>query len=131
MKMSVIDERSEICACYKGIPQNDVGIRTDVMDSCPKAEGIIMCLRSMSPEIIVTDEIGNQGDAHAVLCGFNAGVKFISTAHGYNISELKIRKEIKDIIEQGCFERFIVLSRRNGPGTIEEIVNERGEILCR
>jgi stage III sporulation protein AA len=58
-KIGLVDERSEIACCHEGVPQNDVGIRTDIIDSCPKELGIMMLLRSMSPEIIATDEIGN------------------------------------------------------------------------
>ncbi|MCX7923271.1 MAG: stage III sporulation protein AA [Clostridia bacterium] len=123
IKVGIIDERSEIAACYKGIPQNQVGMRTDVLDGCPKAAGMSMMLRSMSPQVIVTDEIGNQGDKDAVMKVINAGVKIITTAHGYNISELKSRLEVLSLIEQKVFERYIVLSSFNGPGTIEEVID--------
>ncbi|HOM03079.1 MAG TPA: stage III sporulation protein AA [Acetivibrio sp.] len=123
LKVGVIDERSEIAACYKGVPQNRVGTRTDVLDACPKQIGMVMMLRAMSPDVIVTDEIGNQGDKDALIQVFNAGVKVISTAHGYNISELKSRKEVLSLIEEKMFERYIVLSARKGPGTVEEIID--------
>lgn len=123
LKVGVIDERSEIAACYKGVSQNEIGIRTDVLDGCPKALGMSMILRSMSPQVIITDEIGNQGDKEAVMKILNAGVKIITTAHGYNISELKTRQEVLGLIEEKAFERFIVLSKTEGPGTIEEIVD--------
>jgi len=123
VKVGVVDERSEIAACYKGVPQNRVGTRTDVLDACPKQIGMIMMLRSMSPDVIVTDEIGNKGDKDALIQVLNAGVKVISTAHGYNISELKSRKEVLSLIEEKMFERYIVLSARKGPGTVEEIID--------
>ena len=123
LKVGIIDERSEIAACYKGVSQNEIGVRTDVLDGCPKAVGMSMMLRSMSPQVIVTDEIGNQGDKEAVMRILNAGVKIITTAHGFNISELKTRQEVLGLIEEKAFERFIVLSNILGPGTIEEIVD--------
>lgn len=123
MKIGIVDERSEIAACCKGIPQNDVGYRTDVMDGCPKALGMEMLLRSMSPGIIITDEIGTHGDRDAILKVLNSGIKIIASAHGYNITELKMRDELLALIKSGAFERYIVLSSRNGPGTLEEVVD--------
>ena len=122
IKVCVVDERSEIAACYKGVPQNDVGVRTDILDSCPKIAGMIMGLRALSPVVIVTDEIGNEGDKDAITRVLNAGVKILTTAHGYSISELKARKEVMELIEEKVFERYVVLSSREGPGTVEEII---------
>jgi stage III sporulation protein AA len=123
LKIGIVDERSEIAACCKGIPQNDVGFRTDVMDGCPKTLGMEMLLRSMSPNIIITDEIGTCGDKDAILKVLNSGVKIIASAHGYNITELKMREELLSLIKSGVFERYIVLSSKFGPGTLEEVVN--------
>ncbi len=123
MKVGIVDERSEIAACCKGVPQNDVGYRTDVMDGCPKVLGMEMLLRSMSPGIIITDEIGTHGDKDAVLKVLNSGIKIIASAHGYNITELKMREELLSLIKSSAFERYIVLSSRNGPGTLEEVVD--------
>jgi stage III sporulation protein AA len=124
-----VDERSEIAACNKGIPQNDVGIRTDVMDNCPKILGMEMLLRSMSPNVIITDEIGASGDKEAIIKVLNSGVKIITTAHGYNITELKMREELLELIRSGAFERYIVLSTKNGPGTLEEVVDTNMSLI--
>ena len=94
-----------------------------MLDGCPKAIGMIMMIRSMSPQVIITDEIGNQGDKDAVIRILNAGVKIITTAHGFNISELKTRKEVISLIEEKIFERYIVLSNAEGPGTVEEVID--------
>ena len=123
VKVGVVDERSEIAACFKGVPQNNVGIRTDVLDGCPKTVGMDMMPRSMSPRVIITDEIGNQGDRDAILRVVNAGVKIIATAHGYGISDLKTRREVLNLMEDKIFERYIVLSNAKGPGTLEEVVD--------
>lgn len=123
IKVGIVDERSEIAACYKGIPQNDVGVRTDVLDACPKRIGMSIMLRSMSPNLIITDEIGDEGDKNAVMKVVNAGVKIITTAHGYNISELKSRQEVISLIREKIFEKYVVLSSRHGPGTVEEIID--------
>ncbi|HEY9061228.1 MAG TPA: stage III sporulation protein AA [Pseudobacteroides sp.] len=123
IKVGVVDERSEIASCHKGIAQNDIGVRTDVLDGCPKAVGMAMMLRSMSPKVIITDEIGNTGDFEAVMQVINAGTRIIASAHGYNISELKTRKEVLGLIEQKAFERYIVLDNSEGPGTIKEVID--------
>ena len=130
LKVGLVDERSEIAACYKGMAQNDIGIRTDVLDGCPKSIGMPMLLRSMSPQVIITDEIGNQGDREAVMQVLNAGVKIITTAHGYNVSELKTRKEVLEMMEEKVFDRYLVLSSAGGPGTLEEVIDGQSmEIL--
>lgn len=123
VKVGIVDERSELAACLKGIPQNDVGIRTDVLDGCPKSIGMLMMIRSMSPKVIITDEIGNEGDREAVISVLNAGVRIITSAHGYNISELKSRREVLKLIEDGVFERYVVLGNSNGPGTLVEVID--------
>jgi len=123
VKVGVVDERSEIGACFKGIAQNNLGVRTDILDGCPKIQGMNMMLRSMSPYVIITDEIGNKGDFEAVMQVVNAGVKIITSAHGYNISELKAREEVLRLIEEKTFDRYIVLDKSDGPGTIREVLD--------
>lgn len=120
-KVCVIDERSEIAASFNGVPQLDVGYRTDVMDNCPKSEGIIMAIRSMSPDIIVCDEIGTYKDMESILCALNSGVNLITTIHGFGIEDLYKRPVFKDIVENNVFKRAVVLSSRDGVGTLEYI----------
>lgn len=122
VKISLVDERSEIAACSMGIPKNDVGIRTDVLDGCPKAEGIIMMIRSMSPEIVATDEIGRREDADAIIDAVNAGVKVVTTIHGSSIGDF-LNKQDLNRIQKGIFERYVVLSRKNGVGTLEAVLD--------
>ncbi|SJZ37294.1 stage III sporulation protein AA [Garciella nitratireducens] len=121
-KVGIVDERSELAGCYKGVPQNDIGIRTDVLDACPKAQGMIMLIRSMSPHIIATDEIGSREDMEAIEEALNAGIKLITTVHGKNIDEIIRKPVLREIIQKKIFQRMIVLSNRKGPGTIEEII---------
>jgi stage III sporulation protein AA len=121
-KVGLIDERNEIAACSLGLPKNDVGIRTDVLDGCPKAEGIQIMIRSMSPEIIATDEIGRSEDAGAVLDAINAGVKIITTIHGSDIEDF-LRKPTLEKLHKNLFERYIIMSRRQGVGTIEAVLD--------
>lgn len=120
-KVCIIDERSEIGACYNGIPQLDVGIRTDVLDECPKSEGIMMAIRSMSPEVIVCDEIGTYKEMESIMMALNSGVKLITTIHGFGIEDLYKRDVFKEILNNNVFERSIVLSSREKAGTIQYI----------
>lgn len=120
-KVCIVDERSEIGASSMGIPQMDVGIRTDVLDNCPKSFGIMMAIRSMSPDIIVCDEIGTYDDVKSILMALNCGINIISTIHGENIKDLYQRAVFSDLIENEVFKRAIVLSAVNGPGSISSI----------
>ncbi|MBC2580320.1 stage III sporulation protein AA [Clostridium sp. DJ247] len=120
-KVCIIDERSEIGACFNGIPQLNVGLRTDILDSCPKSEGIIMAIRSMSPDVIVCDEIGTNKDIESILTALNSGVGLITTIHGYDVEDLFNRPVFKDIIDNKVFQRAVILSNRRGVGTVEYI----------
>jgi stage III sporulation protein AA len=121
-KIGLVDERNEIAACSLGLPRNDVGLRTDVLDGCPKAEGILIMIRSMSPDIIATDEIGRGEDAAAILDAINAGVKIITTIHGSTIEDF-LRKPALEKLHKNLFERYIIMSRRQGVGTVEAILD--------
>lgn len=121
VNVAIIDERSELAGCYLGIPQLDVGPRTDVLDACPKAAGMIMALRSLSPQVIITDEIGRIEDIEAVLECLNAGVTVITSAHAGSTAELQKRPLFTEMLERGAFKTGIVLSRRNGPGSVASI----------
>jgi len=123
LTLGVVDERSEIAGCYKGVPQLDVGIRTDVLDGCPKAEGMMMLLRSMNPQVIAVDEIGRGEDVGALEEVLNAGVKVLATAHGKNLAELAERPALGRIIRLKMIERFVILGRSRGVGTVEEIID--------
>lgn len=123
-KVGVIDERSEIAASIKGVPQHDLGFRTDVMDACPKAEGMMMLIRSMSPDVLVVDEIGSDQDVQALMEAIHAGVKVICTIHGQTIAELKKRPSLQPIFKQNVFERIIVLEKNIKPGKIQHIYDQ-------
>src|SRR5699024_3380052 len=108
-KVGIVDERSEIAAAKNGVPQHRVGLRTDVMDACPKVSGMMMMIRSMSPDVLVVDEIGKKDDVDALLEAVFAGVTIICTAHGSSIEELKKRPSMRTLFDNQVFERFIVL----------------------
>lgn len=121
LKVGIVDERSEIAGCYLGVPQLDVGMRSDVLDGCPKAEGVMMLIRSMSPQVVVTDELGRPEDAGAVTEVMNTGASVLASAHGDSVRELMRRPSLAHLLENGLFERIILLSRRKGPGTVEGV----------
>jgi stage III sporulation protein AA len=121
MRVGVVDERSELAAMRGGIPQLPIGNRSDVMDGCPKAEGIGMLLRSMGPEVVVCDEIGRPEDAAAILEAVGGGVRMLCSAHGGSAEEILGRPVLEHLLAQKAFERIILLSRREGPGTLEWI----------
>ncbi|MCM3091513.1 MULTISPECIES: stage III sporulation protein AA [unclassified Cytobacillus] len=125
-KVGIVDERSEIAGCVNGIPQMTFGNRIDVLDACPKAEGMMMMIRSMSPEVLVVDEIGRLEDAEAIMEAVNAGIKLIMTTHGNSLEEIKRRPTLQVLLEMGIFQRFIELSRKDGPGSIVSIRNSDG-----
>lgn len=121
-KVSVIDERSELAGMYNGIAQKDIGVRTDVLDGCLKSDGIMMAIRSLSPDIIAVDEIGNKKDVEAINEALRAGIKLIATIHGNSLEEVRNKTSMKELFEENIFERFIILDRSKGVGSIREII---------
>lgn len=114
IKVAIADDRGEIAAVYKGVPQNDVGINTDVIDNAPKGEAIVLLLRSMSPQVIISDEISTHSDANAVLQALGTGAAVIASAHGDDLESVRSRETLKSLFGKGGFEVAIVLSRENG-----------------
>lgn len=129
INVGVVDERSEIGAMRLGVLQNDLGIRCDVLDGCPKTEGMYMLLRSMNPAVIAVDELGMESDICAVLYAMNCGCQIIATIHGDSLNTLQNKKSLSCLFEAQCFERFIVLSDRGMPGTVEGIYDKAGHRL--
>ena len=121
LTVGLVDERGELAACYKGIPQNDIGIRTDVLDNVPKAMGMKMLIRSMSPSVIVADEIGSKEDCDAIEYAICSGIKGIFTAHGNSLEDLKLNLELKKLIEDNLFERLIFLNDKSMKGEIDKV----------
>ena len=126
VSVGVVDERSEIAGSYQGIPQNDLGIRTDVLDCCPKAEGMMMLIRSMSPEVVAVDELGNYEDIHAIESVVHCGCKLFATVHGSSIEDIKRKPLLQRLMQEKIFERYIVLYKKDCAGQIKAIYDERG-----
>ena len=124
-KCVVVDERSEI----SGSLAFDLGERTDVLLSCPKFMGMSMALRSMSPEVIFTDEIGNGKDLDSINEVINSGVAVIATAHGTSMEELCERLFFRQLLENGMMDRILLLGMSRGRGTLEQVFDKHGKAL--
>lgn len=124
--VGVVDERSELAGCYQGIPQNDLGIRTDVLDGCPKAHGMQMLIRSMSPSVVAVDELGREEDFKAVESVIYSGCKLIATAHGASLEEIFSTPFFGRLRKMKVFERYILLGKEQRAGIIRGIYDERG-----
>lgn len=118
-KVTVVDERSELAGSREGVPTLDVGPRTDVLDGCPKAEGMLLAIRALSPEVVAVDEIGRAEDVVALREALRAGVTVLATAHAASVEDARRRPALRSLLVPGAFERVVVLSRRHGPGTVE------------
>ena len=129
LTVGVVDERSEIAGCYLGVAQNDVGIRTDVLDCCPKAEGMMMLIRSMSPEVVAVDELGDYEDIHAIESVIHCGCKLFATVHGSSIEDIKRKPLMQRLVRERIFERYIVLHHQDRAGRVKAIFDERGTSL--
>ena len=131
MTVGVVDERSEIGACYHGIPQNDLGIRSDVLDDCPKHLGMMMLIRSMAPEVIAVDEIGGENDLEALRYVMNCGCRILATVHGNSMEDIREKPGLSSFLQEKRFERYVVLGNRRGPGTVEAVYDAAGEeLIC-
>lgn len=127
--VGVVDERSEISACYQGIPQNELGIRTDVLDCCPKAKGMMMMIRTMSPRVIAVDEIGSREDLEAMEYVMNCGCKLVATVHGNSVEDMKQKPVLRKLVQERLFERYIILDSQRETGHIQGIFDSRGNSL--
>lgn len=122
MKTVIIDEREEIAACCNGVPQNDVGVSSDVLSGYPKGEGILTALRSMSPENIILDEIGTDKEVTAIETGLNSGVNFFLSVHAADLNELFRRKHIIRLLNSNCFDAVVFLDGCKKPSKIVDYV---------
>ena len=124
--VGVVDERSELAGSYQGVPQNDLGMRTDVLDGCPKAEGMEMLIRSMSPAVVAVDELGRKEDFKAVESVIHSGCKVIATAHGNSIEDVIHQPYFERLVRRRVFERYIFLDKGEHAGTILGIYDRNG-----
>ncbi len=111
LNIGLADERMEIAAAVDGCPQLPVGSRCDVISACSKAQAVMILLRSMGPQLVVTDEVGSQADCEALAAALNAGVSVLASAHGGSREELLARPWLGDLLREGFFERLLLLKR--------------------
>lgn len=126
-KVGVVDERSELAACYNGVPQNYLGRRTDVLDGCPKEKGLELMLRSMSPEVIAVDELGGEREMEWIAKSIYCGCSILATVHGEGRESWLFRKEEekRKKLLTGMFERYIFL-KPGKPGCVETVCDCEG-----
>lgn len=129
--VGVVDERSELGGCYLGVIQNNLGMRTDILDRCPKADGMIMLIRSMAPQVVAVDEIGAKEDVHAIEYAMHCGCKMLATAHGDSMEEICKKPIFEKLIREKRFERYVILSNRYRLGGIEAVYDENGNLIYR
>ena len=129
IKTAIADDRGEIAALYKGIPQNNVGVQTDVIENVPKAQALGMLLRTMSPQLIVTDEISVKQDADALQQCFGTGVAVVATVHGGSAEEVMSKGFLKPLMGEAGFRQIILLSKE-GDGFNTKILGKVTEV-CR
>ena len=123
LRVALADERGEVAALYSGVPQLEVGRRTDVAEGCPKARGLMLLLRAMNPQVLAADEITARSDVEAMMMAAGCGVTLLATAHGEGRADLERRPLYRPLLEEGLF-RFLVRIRREGERrayTVEEL----------
>lgn len=131
INVGVVDERSEIAGSFLGIAQNDVGIRTDVLDGCPKVEGMMRLIRAMSPQALAVDELGGMEDLRALQMANGCGCRLLATIHGGSLEEVLHKNYMRNALEDGLFERYVVLGRTAGAWGIEGVYDREGRPCIR
>lgn len=123
INVGLVDERGEVAAMYKGIPQNDIGLRTDILDNVPKAIGMRMLIRSMAPKVISADEIGSDDEIEPINYAICSGIKGIFTAHGSSLEEISINPTLKNLLSLHIFERIIFLTDKKRKAEVKVVYN--------
>ena len=114
LRVGVADERGELGAMYDGIPQLDLGPHTDVMDGCSKADGLMMLLRGMNPQVLAVDEITAPGDIDALETAAGCGAALLATAHGRGLEDLERRPLYARLLERRIFQKVLLIERQGG-----------------
>lgn len=126
--VGVVDERSELAGTYRGIPTHDLGMRTDVLDGCPKSIGMEMLLRSMAPKVLAVDEIGT-ADVGAIENALRCGCKVVATLHGETLEDYLEKPGFDALVREKVFERYIFLKKGQVPGSVAAIYGHNFETL--
>ena len=131
MSVGVVDERSEIAGCYMGIPQNHVGIRTDVLDGCPKQCGMMMLIRSMAPRVVAIDELGCAEDVEQLKRVIHCGCRVLVTIHGSSLEEVRAKPFARELIKDKYFQRYAVLKGVEEGRQVFRLLDEEGRLCLR
>lgn len=127
LRVAVVDERDELAALDEGVPTMNLGPRCDIAGGCAKREAIGRLVRAMAPDVIVTDELGDEGDAHAVQDAVRAGVAVLASAHAAQRERASRRTALAPLLREGIFERVVLLGGH--PGHIEQVTDASGMVL--
>ena len=111
LRVSLVDERGELAAVRRGVPQLRVGRHTDVLDACPKALAIPALLRAMNPQVIAVDEVAAAEDVAALELAAGTGAALLATAHGGGLEDLRRRPVLSGMLDLGLFRRAVRIVR--------------------
>lgn len=129
MTVGVVDERSEIAGCVQGVAQNDLGCRTDVLDGCPKDEGMHMLLRSMAPRVVAVDELGGEADVRALSQVLKCGCAVVATVHGESFETLTQKAALMPLLKEKVFQRILFLKKEKGQFFVQSLCDGEGTSL--
>lgn len=128
-RICVMDERGELAASQEGLPQFDLGQQTDVFDGYPKAEGIAIALRVMTPQYLICDELGDPAETEALLASLHTGVKLIASAHAGSLSDACARPQIRALLEAGVIDTLFLLGTGHRCGTVVASEHAAGVLI--
>lgn len=129
VQVSLVDERSELAACVGGVPQLDVGESADVLDGLPKTEALPWLIRSMSPQVIITDELDGAEDASAVMDAMACGAAVCASVHGTSLQDAARRPALAALMARRAFDLYAVLAPEGG-GQIAALYDHAGSPLA-
>lgn len=107
VRVGAADERCELCGVFRGVPQFDIGAHTDVVDCCPKAQALMMLVKTMSPQVLILDEITSENDAEAVLYASHCGVSVLASAHAADFADFERRSLYRKVLSMGVFQQIV------------------------
>lgn len=128
-RVAVIDTRGEIAANDNGVPTVDLGDLTDVISGCEKREGIEIALRTLNPQVIAFDELGNLEEVKAVIGGFHAGCDALCTVHIGSVEELKIREVSRTLLQSGVIKKVAFLGAVGEPIQVFSVSLSDGDTI--